>query len=109
LPNGTNVHESIAPGNAFPGTRRTFIAIAAGLGLSLCAQKAGQARSRYAPSKPPGAAKERVFQGYACDAATACASVHPKLFIPIRDSLAPDYNAVYLSIQGELCSYLQLF
>ena len=86
LAGGTFWVGSIAPGNAFPGTRREFIAIAAGLGFSLWAQQFGQARSKNAPLRPPGATKEHVFTGHACDAATAYASVHPTLFIPIRDN-----------------------
>ena len=45
------------------GTRRTFIAVAAGLGFSFCAQKIGQARSKNAPLRPPGATKEHLFTG----------------------------------------------
>jgi ferredoxin-type protein NapG len=52
-----------APGNAFPSTRRIFIAVAAGLGFSLLAQKIGQARSDGAPLRPPGAIKEDEFTG----------------------------------------------
>jgi ferredoxin-type protein NapF len=52
-----------APGNAFPATRRIFIAVAAGLGCSLLAQKIGQARSDDAPLRPPGAIKEDEFTG----------------------------------------------
>ena len=52
-----------APGNAFPATRRMFIAVAAGLGSSLLAQKIGQARSDDAPLRPPGAIKEDEFTG----------------------------------------------
>ena len=52
-----------APGNAFLATRRTFIAVAAGLGLSLSAKKIGQARSDDAPLRPPGAIKEDKFTG----------------------------------------------
>jgi ferredoxin len=52
-----------ARGNAFPATRRMFIAIAAGLGFSLVAQKIGQARSDNAPLRPPGAIKEDEFTG----------------------------------------------
>lgn len=52
-----------ARGNAFPATRRTFIAVAAGLGFSLWAQKIGQARSDDAPLRPPGAIKEDEFTG----------------------------------------------
>jgi ferredoxin len=40
-----------------------FIAVAAGLGFSLVAQKIGQARSNNAPLRPPGAIKEDKFAG----------------------------------------------
>jgi ferredoxin len=52
-----------APGNAFLATRRIFIAVAAGLGCSLLAQKISQARSDDAPLRPPGAIKEDQFTG----------------------------------------------
>jgi ferredoxin len=52
-----------APGNAVPATRRIFIAIAAGLGFSLVAQKIGQARTDDAPLRPPGAIAEDDFTG----------------------------------------------
>lgn len=51
------------PPNAFPATRRTFIAVAAGLGFSMWAQKIGQARSDDAPLRPPGAIKEEKYKG----------------------------------------------
>jgi len=49
--------------SALAGTRRTFIAVAAGLGFSFCAQKLGQARSKHAPLRPPGATTEHLFTG----------------------------------------------
>ena len=51
------------PGNAYSAGRRIFIAIAAGLGFSLLAQKIGQTRSDDAPLRPPGAIKEDKFTG----------------------------------------------
>jgi ferredoxin len=61
--NKTESHVKTAPGNAFLATRRMFIAVAAGLGFSLLAQKIGQARSDDAPLRPPGAIKEDEFTG----------------------------------------------
>jgi ferredoxin len=61
--NRTESRVHAAPGNAFPSTRRIFIAVAAGLGFSLLAQKIGQARSDGAPLRPPGAIKEDEFTG----------------------------------------------
>ena len=61
--NRTESREKAAPGNAFSATRRMFIAVAAGLGFSLVAQKIGQARSDDAPLRPPGAIKEDKFTG----------------------------------------------
>ena len=49
------------PGNAFPATRRTFIGVVGGLGLSLWAKKIGMARSKDAPLRPPGAVEEDEF------------------------------------------------
>lgn len=53
---GTTAHGSI-----FPATRRTFISVAAGLGVSLWAKKIGHSRSNAAPLRPPGAAEEQAF------------------------------------------------
>ncbi len=50
-----------ANGNIFPATRRTFISVVAGLGVSLWAKKIGHARSVTAPLRPPGAADEQTF------------------------------------------------
>jgi ferredoxin len=61
--NRTESRVKAAPGNAFLATRRMFIAVAAGLGFSLLAQKIGQARSDDAPLRPPGAIKEDKFTG----------------------------------------------
>jgi ferredoxin len=61
--NQTEPHVKAAPGNAFLATRRMFIAVAAGLGFSLVAQKIVQARADDAPLRPPGAIKEDDFTG----------------------------------------------
>jgi ferredoxin len=61
--NRTESREKAASGNAFAATRRMFIAVAAGLGFSLLAQKIGQARSDNAPLRPPGAIRENKFTG----------------------------------------------
>jgi ferredoxin len=61
--NRTESREKAAPENAWGATRRTFIAVAAGLGFSLVAEKIGQARSDNAPLRPPGAIKEGDFTG----------------------------------------------
>ncbi len=61
--NRIELGEKAAPGNTFAPTRRIFIAVAAGLGFSLVAQKVGQARSDKAPLRPPGAIKEDKFTG----------------------------------------------
>lgn len=61
--NRTKSPAKAEPGNAFSATRRMFIAVAAGLGCSLVAQKIGQARSDNPPLRPPGAIKEDEFTG----------------------------------------------
>jgi len=76
----TDAPMTIAPGNALPGTRRTFIAVAAGLGFSLCAKEIGQARTKNAPLRPPGAAKEYVFTGL-CLRCGNCVRVCPSKII----------------------------
>ena len=78
--NRTDAHKAIAPGIALPGTRRQFIAIAAGLGFSFWAQKVGQARSKNAPLRPPGATQERVFAGL-CMRCGNCMRVCPSKII----------------------------
>jgi ferredoxin len=50
-------------GNAFSTTRRTFLAIAAGVGLGFWARRNGLARSEHAPLRPPGAIEEDKFTG----------------------------------------------
>jgi ferredoxin-type protein NapF len=62
-PKRTDAQTTVAPDNKLAGTRRAFIAVAAGLGFSFCAEKIGQARSKNAPLRPPGATKEHVFTG----------------------------------------------
>ena len=47
----------------FPATRRMFLSIAAGVGLSLWAQKAGCAKTKDTPLRPPGAIEEDEFKG----------------------------------------------
>jgi ferredoxin len=70
------------PANAFQASRRVFIAVAAGLGCSLWAEKIGEARSADAPLRPPGAIKEGKFTGLCLrcgNCIRACPSriVHP--------------------------------
>ncbi len=60
---GTDARAKTAPGLSFSATRRVFIAVAAGLGCSLAAQKIGQTRSGDGPLRPPGAIKENEFTG----------------------------------------------
>lgn len=78
--NRTDPQKTIEPENAFPGARRQFIAVAAGLGFSLCTQKIGQARSKNAPLRPPGATKEPVFTGL-CLRCGNCIRVCPSKII----------------------------
>jgi ferredoxin len=60
-PNSAEPKVETVPGSAVPATRRMFIAVAAGLGFSLLAQKIGQARSDDVLLRPPGAIKENEF------------------------------------------------
>ena len=71
-----------APEKAFPATRRMFIAVVAGLGFSLLAQKTGQAKLKNAPLRPPGAIEEDEFTGLCLrcgNCVRACPSriIHP--------------------------------
>jgi len=61
--NRTESGATATRGNSFPTARRVFLAVAAGLGCSLAAQKIGQARSEDAPLRPPGAISEAEFTG----------------------------------------------
>jgi ferredoxin len=61
--NRTESGATATHGNSFPTARRVFLAVAAGLGCSLAAQKIGQARSDGAPLRPPGAIPEAEFTG----------------------------------------------
>jgi ferredoxin-type protein NapF len=76
----TDAQVTIAPVRALPGTRRTFIAVAAGLGFSLCAKKIGQARFKNAPLRPPGAIREHLFTGQ-CMRCGNCIRVCPSKII----------------------------
>ena len=74
--------EKASQGYSLHATRRTFIALAAGIGLSLWAQKTGQARSKDAPLRPPGAIKEDEFTGLCmrcgnCTRACPSGIIHP--------------------------------
>jgi len=51
------------PVDAFPATRRAFIALAAGLGIGIWAGRVGRARSADAPLRPPGSIGEESFTG----------------------------------------------
>jgi ferredoxin len=62
-PAGTPARMKPAPGNAFPATRRAFIAITASLGFSLLAIRIGQSGSVNAPLRPPGAITGDKFTG----------------------------------------------
>ena len=69
-------------GFSLPATRRTFIALAAGFGLSLWAKKTGQARSKDALLRPPGAIDEDEFTGLCmrcgnCIRACPSGIIHP--------------------------------
>jgi ferredoxin-type protein NapF len=79
-PGRTDGQETLAPGNAFPGARRQFIAIAAGLGFSLWEKKMGEARSQNASLRPPGAIQERLFTGQ-CVRCGNCIRICPSKII----------------------------
>jgi ferredoxin-type protein NapF len=74
--------EKTSQGYSLPATRRTFIAVAAGIGLSLWAQKTGQARSKDTTLRPPGAIEEDEFTGLCircgnCTRACPSGIIHP--------------------------------
>ncbi len=78
--NRTDNQKTLVPGKAFSGTRRNFLAVAAGLGFSLWAKKIGRARSKNAPLRPPGATEEHVFTGL-CQRCGNCMRVCPSKII----------------------------
>jgi ferredoxin len=83
----TNKTESpvkAAPGNAFWSERRMFLAIAAGLGFSLLAQKIGQAKSDDVPLRPPGAIRENKFTGLCLRCGNCMRACPSKIINPDR-------------------------
>lgn len=62
-PKTLQTQETVKVGNAFSTTRRGFLAIAAGVGLGLWAERNGRARAENAPLRPPGAIEEDEFSG----------------------------------------------
>jgi ferredoxin-type protein NapF len=82
--NGTESRVKAAPGNALWETRRMFIAVAAGLGFSLLAQKIGQARSDDAPLRPPGAIREDKFTGLCLRCGNCIRACPSKIIHPDR-------------------------
>jgi ferredoxin len=82
--NRTESRAKAAPGNAFAATRRVFIAVAAGLGCSLLAQKIGQARSGDAPLRPPGAIRENKFTGLCLRCGNCIRACPSKIIHPDR-------------------------
>ena len=74
--------KKVSQGYSLPATRRTFFALAAGIGLSLLAQKTGQARSNDVPLRPPGAIEDDEFTGLClrcgnCIRACPSGIIHP--------------------------------
>ncbi len=68
--------------SGFPWTRRTFLAVASGIGLGLCAKGIGLARLKNPPLRPPGAIKEESFTGQClrcgnCISACPSGIIHP--------------------------------
>jgi ferredoxin len=82
--NKTESRVKAAPGNTFAATRRIFIAVAAGLGCSLLAQKIGQARSGDAPLRPPGAIREDKFTGLCLRCGNCIRACPSKIIHPDR-------------------------
>jgi ferredoxin len=82
--NRTEPRAKAAPGEAFRATRRIFIAVAAGLGFSLLAQKIGQARSDDAPLRPPGAIGENEFTGLCVRCGNCVRTCPSKIIHPDR-------------------------
>lgn len=66
--------------NAFPSTRRAFLAIAAGVGLGFWAKKNNRAEADNAPLRPPGAMGEAVFTGL-CMRCSNCIRACPSRII----------------------------
>lgn len=101
-----------APNSIFPATRRVFIAIAAGLGFSLLAQKTGQAGSKDAPLRPPGAIEEDEFTGLClrcgnCMRACPSGIIHPDTGqAGILGFLAPTirYESEYCNEECNACT-----
>ena len=103
--------EKAAPGNSFAATRRIFIAVAAGWGFSLAAQKVGQARSD-APLRPPGAIREDKFTGLCLRCGNCIRACPSRIIHPDRGQsgvlgfLSPivRYNADYCKKECNACT-----
>ena len=110
--NKTESRVKAAPGNTFAATRRMFIAVAAGLGFSLLAQKVGQARSDKAPLRPPGAINEREFTGLCLRCGNCIRACPSKIIHPDRGQsgvlgfLSPVlwYNSDYCKKECNACT-----
>lgn len=81
-PDRTGAGEGAARGNGVWAGRRMFVAVAAGLGMSLVARKIGAARSDHSPLRPPGAIQENEFTGLClrcgnCMRACPSGIIHP--------------------------------
>jgi ferredoxin len=75
-----NASAKAGAGDAFPSTRRAFIAIAAGLGLGFWAERIGRARAKNAPLRPPGAIAEEKYTGL-CLRCSNCVRTCPSRII----------------------------
>lgn len=102
------------PVDAVPGTRRRFLAIAAGVGFSLWAIKTGRAGAAHAPLRPPGAAQERAFTGLCLrcgNCMRACPSkiIHPDTGLSgVLGFLAPvvRYDTDYCLQECHACTHV---
>jgi ferredoxin len=109
---GNNAQVKTAPDSIFPATRRAFIAVAAGLGFSLLAQKFVQAGSKENVLRPPGAISEEEFTGLCLrcgNCVRACPSkiIHPDIGqAGVLGFLAPviGYKSAYCNEKCNACT-----
>lgn len=108
----SKTQEKTTTGYNFPATRRIFLAIAAGAGLSLYARKIAGAKSSNAPLRPPGAIEKDKFSGQCIRCGNCMRVCPPKIIHPdtgqagITGLLAPlvRFENGYCTEECNLCT-----
>lgn len=75
-------HEKTGSKDVFAVTRRTLLAIVAGMGLGLWAKRIGKARANNAVLRPPGAIEEHEFTGQCVRCGNCIRACPSKIILP---------------------------